>query len=158
MQNPLIGYVLHNTMQQPRPGLLVHVLDPIGVYTYSPTKYGTQYNILDTPNLSLKASTAAKFLVGSSNIWCYMCFFDVSGENSAFIFRVTTHKTTWFTTQKPQCKETMSRSLEDSGRRSGTSQARRRVVMKVSVRKSSCLHNVLSLRCKEKKKVIPTLH
>ena len=60
---------------------------------------------------------------------------DVSGDNSAFIFSVTTQKPAWFTTQKPQCKETMSRSLEDSGKRSGTSQAGKRVVMIVSVRK-----------------------
>ena len=67
---------------------------------------------------------------------------DVSGDNSAFIFSVTTHKPTWFTTQKPQYKETTSRSLEDSGTRSGTSQARKTVVMKVSVGNFSCLHYV----------------
>jgi hypothetical protein len=67
---------------------------------------------------------------------------DVSGNISAFIFSVTTHKPTWFTTQKPQYKETTPRSLEDSGRRSGTSEARKTIVMKVSVRNISCPHYV----------------
>jgi len=98
----------------------------------------------------------AKFLVVSINIWSYMCFADVLGDNSVFIFSDTTHKPTWFTTQKLQCKETTSRSLEYSGRGSGTSQARKSVVM--SVREELFVPALCSIFTQQRKrKVIPML-